>query len=128
MIPFKQYLAEATAGGNYMSIGVAAPGISLRTLPYGIPDDGYECEPGKQHVTLIYSESSSTDPNTLLAEVMATFPQSMLAEIDHFTCFDSLPKEGERDENKCHYCSKTLLPNATRHPQLSCEPRVQTFI
>ncbi len=110
MISFKQYLLEQAATGNYMSIGVEAPGISLRSLPYGIPDDGYECEPGKQHVTLIYSELSSINPATLLAEVSETFSSSILAEIDHFTCFDALPKDGERDENKCTIVAKLNAP------------------
>jgi 2'-5' RNA ligase len=110
MISFKQYLLESTPGGNYLSIGVEAPGISLRALPYGIPDDGYECEPGNQHVTLIYSEASKIDPTDLLSEVTAKFPQSLLAEIDHFECFDALPKDGERDENKCTIVAKLYCP------------------
>lgn len=111
MVSFKGYLAESMkADGNYVSIGVEAPGISLRAMPIDVPTDGYECVPGKQHVTLIYSKDTDISPEYLLQQISARFPESVLAEIDHFTCFDAIPKDGERDENKCTIVAKLHSP------------------
>lgn len=107
MISFKDYLRESLQpDGNYVCIGVEAPGISLRAMPITVPTDGYECVPGKQHVTLMYSSNTSIDPEYLLKHISARFPESILAEIDHFACFDAIPKDGERDEDKCTIVAK----------------------
>lgn len=98
MISFKQfYEAARTPPGNYMSINVDG---SIVLPGFIAPSTGTEVPNEKQHVTLIYSKTSSIDPNELLSKVDLKFPREVVAQVYEFAAFDAIPKDGERDENK----------------------------
>ena len=94
---FKEYLAEAkdTNTGNYVSVGCSMPEISKDLeLKSGNPNK----EP---HVTLIYSKESTENPKDILSDIQVRFgTKEILCEVIGAAKFDSLPKKGERDENK----------------------------
>lgn len=98
MLTFKQYLESVTKPeGNYLSINVDASLVLPGFIP---PKTGTEVPLNKQHVTLIYSEKSNIDPDRLLTKIQSEFPNEITAKVYEFACFDALPKDGERDENK----------------------------
>lgn len=94
---FKEYLAEAkdTNTGNYVSVGCLMPEISKDLeLKSGNPNK----EP---HVTLIYSKESTENPKDILSDIQVRFgTKEILCGVIEAAKFDSLPKKGERDENK----------------------------
>lgn len=95
MITFKQfYEAAVTPKGNYMSINVDG---SMVLPGFVKPKTGTEIPLDKQHVTLIYSQTSELDPGELLSKIESLFPHEIPAQVYEFASFDALPKDGTRD-------------------------------
>lgn len=97
MKSFKDYLVESqdTGKGNYVSIGCEIPEIINDDLDF---DTG---KPNKEpHITLIYSKNSNVDPKKIQEYLENTYKKGSTAcKVIEAAKFDSLPKDGERDEN-----------------------------
>jgi len=96
MKTFKDYLIES-AGGNYVCID--APDLSDFWYRFGLqePISG-EAPPNKDyHCTLIFSKGTDINPKRVKSYIDTYFPKTVSAEVHGFECFDSIPKDGERD-------------------------------
>jgi len=129
MITFRQFYEAATKpSGNYMSIGVDG---SLMLPGFVPPKTGTEVTLDKQHVTLIYSKESNTNHGVLLDKIEQSFPTEIAAKVVEFACFDDLPKDGERDENKSTLVVKLksdlLVKIHEKLKQLGCEHSYPKF-
>jgi hypothetical protein len=97
MVTFRQYLIEATGTGNYVSIDVEPSTI----IPMHIaPSTGTPVPMEKRHVTIIYSKESRVNPAEVKSWLTLHCVQTIVAEGVEFAAFDSIPKDGERDEKK----------------------------
>ena len=114
MISFKQYLFE-TASGNYVSIKVES-GLVIPSLE-PLFGGSYVCDPSDQHVTLIYS--TGTDVADKKIEQALHHYDEIEATLDKVVAFDSTPKDGSRDPDKCTIVVK-LKPSVLNdiHEQL----------
>jgi hypothetical protein len=97
---FKQFLTENSDTGNYVS--VESEDLSMVFHNYGFDDPitGQTPPEGDYHCTLMYSESTRMNPESILPALVRSFPIGILARVQCFECFDSLPEEGKRDESK----------------------------
>jgi 2'-5' RNA ligase len=97
MLTFRQYIIES-ANGNYVSTDVATdlPNFGLDAK---YPDANITPRID-QHVTLIYSKETNI-PLGKVEKFLKTCPQKFTATIKDVAAFDSVPKDGERDESKC---------------------------
>lgn len=97
MKSFKDYLVEAqdTGKGNYVSIGCEIPEIINDELAFNTG------KPNKEpHITLIYSKNSNVNPKKIQEYLENTYKKGATAcKVIEAAKFDSLPKDGERDEN-----------------------------
>lgn len=103
MKSFVQYICEENniVPGNYVSATCDLPVLPQELMPVS----GKRTDNNSAHITLIYSQHSNVDHkliNTILGMVTDKFPLT----VDHFECFDAVPKEGEHDENKCTLVAK----------------------
>lgn len=96
MISFKTFLAESLSysPGNYICSYCETPFVPNELLP-----KTGKLLTDKHHITIIYSENSNVDQR-VIQNVLSMVPDSFDLGYDCFSCFDSIPKEGERDENK----------------------------
>lgn len=95
---FLNHLQELAAApeGNY--IGLSAK--FLNPFEGLVPNTGVPVEKDKLHTTLMYSKTTSVDPD-LIAQYLNRFhPNNHYAIAHEAEMFDVIPKEGERDENK----------------------------
>lgn len=107
VMSFKSYLIESTSGGNYVSIDVDANSVfPLRVKP----STGTETPPEKRHVTLIYSKQSRVNPKDVLSWLTLHCHQTIVAEADYYAAFDSIPKDGQRDDNLATLVVKLRSP------------------
>lgn len=107
VMSFKSYLLESTSTGNYVAINVDAN--SVFTLPIK-PSTGTETPPHKRHVTLMYSKESKVNPSDVLSWLTLHCHKTIVAETDYYAAFDSIPKEGQRDENLATLVVKLKSP------------------
>lgn len=114
MLTFKQYLLES--GGNYASIDLAEPLPDMNLAKrYG---GSKVCDFHDQHVTLIYSKDSNVSQNKV-ADYLGRI-ESIEAKVTGVAAFDSVPKDGERDENLCTIVLKIDSPELEKiHTDLS---------
>jgi len=111
---FKQWLIEHVNAGNY--IGIKADDCSKFLLNIGLnnPITGTEPPNNDYHVTLMYSKDTDVYPNTIEVGLKRLFPNSIIANIIGADCFDSLPKNGERDEAKSCLVLKLEAPELNK--------------
>ncbi len=106
MLTFRQYIIESNTG-NYVSVDVASD------LPsFGLPEkypDANVCPRHDQHVTLIYSPNTNM-PLGKVDKFLKTLPKSFTATVSDVAAFDAVPKNGERDGNKCTIVLKLKSP------------------
>lgn len=108
MLTFKQFLLES-AGGNYVSID----------LDTELPDFGLTkmypnaklCQFKDQHVTLVYSKETSVPLPKVQQYLDNSCPKFIHANVIECAAFDSIPKDGERDENLCTVVIKIKSPD-----------------
>ena len=96
MLSFVSYLSESTGTypGNYVCAYTTKPIIPDALLPKSgkRPEDNY-------HITLIYSPNSNVDQR-IVQNSLSQAPRNLELDYNHFDCFDSIPKDGERDQEK----------------------------
>lgn len=95
MFSFKQFLFEAiqTKPGNYVAVYVTPPMLPESLLPAEgkRPENNY-------HVTLIYSEFSNVNHDTI-NRICGDVDKGLIVDLIEAAVFDSIPKDGERDQN-----------------------------
>jgi hypothetical protein len=96
MKSFLEYLSEQAGvyPGNYICANCTTP-----TLPAHLLPKSGKMASDKSHITLMYSKESNVNQKTI-ANVLSTYPIDMDLDCYSADCFDSIPKNGERDENK----------------------------
>ena len=98
MKTFKQFISESKKQGNYVSINVKTS-IEIKSLG-SIFGESSVCNPGDQHVTLIYSEGTNVDKG-VITKLLRNYEGDLDVTTNGAAAFDSLPKDGERDEKLC---------------------------
>ena len=111
MITFKQYLNEMNdPNGNYVSIESESLKSFFNKMERPMtgtppPKDDYHC-------TLMFSKNTSIDTDLVLEE-LKKFSDKHVAIITKVDCFDSTPKDGERDSAKSCVVLKLDCPALT---------------
>lgn len=110
MKTFKEFLVE-NANGNYVCIDVQH---SLKSFFAHVglqePVTGQSPPDGDYHCTLIYSPTTYSDPDKVMQNLKRNFADNYVAKIHSFECFDSTPKDGERDSEKSCIVMKLHCP------------------
>jgi 2'-5' RNA ligase len=103
MKTFKEYLVEmSNPNGNY----VCADILSMKGFLFAMEQLGIDLSigdppPGNDyHITLMYSKTTSVSTDRILSGLSSNFPTPFRVKFAAAECFDSTPKEGERDEDK----------------------------
>lgn len=122
MISFKEYLLESSPAGNYVCAHCNAPEIPHELLP-----KSGTVNMSEPHITLMYSRGTNIDPR-VVDNVMRTMPHEFQLSWASAECFDAIPKEGERDENKATLVLKVVSPTAMQiHESLKSLGMVHSY-
>lgn len=106
MLSFIEYLNEvySVGPGNYVALYCNQVNIPSHLLPPSGKQPGSEA-----HITLIYSRGTNVD-HSLIRRVCDMVGQEHKLVPHRFDCFDSIPKDGERDENLATLVLKVSNP------------------